>query len=138
MNTSTIFTWDTRVYYEDTDIGGVVYYANYLKFFERARAEYFRAVGVEQKNLAQSHNVMFVVKHASIDYHAPATLDDALNITVTIKKFTKASLHFLQTIQRESTLLTTGSIIAACVRADTFRPCAIPPHTIQAIQQYSS
>ena len=72
------FNWPIRVYYEDTDTGGVVFYANYIKFFERARTEWLRAAGVSQHALAQTHGVMFVVKSTAVDYHAPAKLDDEL------------------------------------------------------------
>ena len=78
------FRWPVRVYYEDTDTGGVVYYANYLKFFERARTEWLRSAGISQQLMTEQENVMFVVKSASIDYHAPAKLDDALEVSVSI------------------------------------------------------
>ncbi len=93
---SSEFTWEVRVYYEDTDAGGIVYYANYLKFFERARTEWLRAVGVGQQVLLAEHDAMFVVKNVSADYHAPAKLDDVLNLTLTIEKLGRASIVFRQ------------------------------------------
>jgi tol-pal system-associated acyl-CoA thioesterase len=76
------FHWMLRVYYEDTDAGGIVFYANYLTFFERARTEWLRAAGVSQQNLTQTHGRMFVVKSTAVDYHAPAALDDELKVGV--------------------------------------------------------
>jgi acyl-CoA thioester hydrolase len=76
-----VFTWTVRVYYEDTDAGGIVFYANYLKFFERARTEWLRALGVGQQLMAEEHGALFVVKNTSVDYHAPARLDDELKFT---------------------------------------------------------
>ena len=80
------FRWPQRVYYEDTDTGGVVYYANYLKFFERARSEWLRSAGIAQQVLTEQERVMFVVKNATIDYHLPAKLDDQLEISVRVEK----------------------------------------------------
>src|SRR3954464_8102232 len=90
------FNWPVRVYYEDTDTGGVVFYANYLKFFERARTEWLRAAGVSQQALSDRHRVMFVVKSTAVDYHAPAKLDDQLQLTVTVERLGKASVQFVQ------------------------------------------
>eukprot|EP01030_Chromulinospumella_sphaerica_P019788 gene19788-19687_t len=90
------FIWNVRVYYEDTDAGGIVYYANYLKFYERARTEWLRALQVEQHVLAQEHGILFVVKSVSSDYHAPAKLDDVLKLTLSIEKMGRASIQFIQ------------------------------------------
>lgn len=120
------FNWNIRVYYEDTDAGGVVFYANYLKFFERARTEWLRAAGIGQQALLASHGVLLVVKSSAVDYHAPARLDDELTVTVTVEKLGRASIQFLQETWRGDSLLATGRIRGACVDSVTFRPCAIP------------
>lgn len=120
------FIWPVRVYYEDTDAGGIVFYANYLKYFERARTEWLRAVGVHQHQLTQSHDVIFVVKSTSLDYHAPARLDDELRITVVVEKLGRASVQFLQEAWCGDRLLVSGVIKVGCVAASTMRPSAIP------------
>ena len=124
-----VFTWPVRVYYEDTDAGGIVYYANYLKFFERARTEWLRAAGVGQHTLAEGHGAIFVVKHASIDYHAPARLDDVLNLTLSIEKLGQASVLFLQQAWRGELLLASATVKVGCVDAVSLRPRALPAET---------
>lgn len=126
---ATVFTWPIRVYYEDTDAGGIVFYANYLKFFERARTEWLRATGVDQHQLAQEEQAMFVVKHAGIDYHAPAKLDDVLNLTLSIEKIGPASVLFLQQAWRGETLLASAKVKVGCVHTQTLRPRTLPPAT---------
>jgi acyl-CoA thioester hydrolase len=134
---SSDFTWAIRVYYEDTDTGGVVFYANYLKFFERARTEWLRAAGVSQQALAESHRVMFVVKSTALDYHAPARLDDELKLSVVVEKLGRASVQFMQQAWRASgaqmQLLSSGRIKVGCVDVDTFRPCPIPDEVLAKI-----
>ena len=124
-----VFTWPVRIYYEDTDAGGIVFYANYLKFFERARTEWLRACGVDQHALAQQDGAIFVVKHAAIDYHAPARLDDVLNLTLSIEKLGRASVHFVQDAYCGDLLLATAHVKVGCVDAGTLRPRALPPAT---------
>lgn len=125
-----VFRWPLRVYYEDTDAGGIVFYANYLKFFERARTEWLRAAGVGQQQLSSETRCMFVVKSASIDYHAPARLDDRLEISVRIQKLGRASVLFTQEAWRmndqDSVRLCTGSIRVGCVDTNSLRPAEIP------------
>lgn len=132
------FNWRIRVYYEDTDTGGVVFYANYLKFFERARTEWLRAAGVGQRTLEQTDGVMFVVKSTSVDYHAPAKLDDELELTVVVERMGRAGVDFIQQAWRlgenEPTLLATGRISVVCVNAVTFRPQAIPKQVLHNIK----
>lgn len=99
--TSPSFCWPVRVYWEDTDAGGVVYYANYLKFFERARTEWLRSMGLEQHALRASTGGVFVVSEAAIKYHRSARLDDALTITVRLQQAGKASVVFVQQAWRE-------------------------------------
>ena len=120
------FSWRVRVYYEDTDAGGVVFYANYLKFFERARSEWLRAAGVQQQALMDTDAVMFVVTSTAVDYHAPAQLDDELKLTVVVERLGRASVQFIQQAQRGEQLLTSGRIKVACVDVESFRPRPIP------------
>ena len=133
------FRWPVRVYYEDTDTGGVVYYANYLKFFERARTEWLRSAGIGQQLLSEQENVTFVVKSATIDYHAPAKLDDALEISVTIEKIGRASVNFSQSAWRqggsEPELLCSGQIRVGCVDSESLRPTAIPVAVLEKIKK---
>jgi acyl-CoA thioester hydrolase len=121
-----VFTWPVRIYYEDTDAGGIVFYANYLKFFERARTEWLRAVGVGQQELLEQHGALFVVKNASLDFHAPARLDDEVSLTLTIAKLGAASVQFTQQAWRGETLLTSASVKVGCLDAATMRPRALP------------
>ena len=131
------FSWAARVYYEDTDAGGVVFYANYLKFFERARTEWLRAAGVAQQELMETQQAMFVVKSTAVDYHAPAKLDDELKLTVTVERLGRASVQFLQEAWRlngeEPALLVTGRIKVGCVDSKTFKPRAIPNSVLEAL-----
>ena len=130
------FNWPVRVYYEDTDAGGVVFYANYLKFFERARTEWLRARGIHQHDLLQSHGVVFVVKRCGIDYHAPARLDDELNITAVVERVGRASVQFQQQAWRmngEQRLLCAAQVQVVCVDGASFRPCPIPENVLQSI-----
>jgi acyl-CoA thioester hydrolase len=118
-----------RVYWEDTDAGGVVFYANHLKFFERARTEWLRALGFSQQAMLQSLGVMFVVTDARIAYRAPARLDDEVDVSVLVKRLGGASITLAQratlaTGQRP--LLAEGSVTVGCVNAGTFRPCRLP------------
>lgn len=132
------FTWTIRVYYEDTDAGGVVFYANYLKFFERARTEWLRAAGINQQIMTVTHSAMFVVKSTALDYHAPARLDDELKLTVVVEKMGRASVQFVQQAFRlvdgREELLATGRIKVGCVDAQRFRPSEIPAEVLAAIR----
>jgi 4-hydroxybenzoyl-CoA thioesterase len=121
------FTHACRVYYEDTDAGGVVYYVNYLKFMERARTEWLRALGCAQSQLA-AENLLFVVHSAEARYLAPARLDDELLVSAEVVELNRASLRFRQQVRRASdaALLCEGQILVACVRADSFKPRAMP------------
>ncbi|MFZ6658299.1 tol-pal system-associated acyl-CoA thioesterase [Undibacterium sp. TJN19] len=124
MNTQ--FEWQVRVYYEDTDAGGIVFYANYLKFFERARTEWLRSAGVNQQQMADDSGVMFVVKATAVEYHAPARLDDELRLTVVVEKLGRASVQFVQEAWCGDRLLASGHIKVGCVSKETVRPAAIP------------
>jgi acyl-CoA thioester hydrolase len=133
------FSWLVRVYYEDTDAGGVVFYANYLKFFERARTEWLRSTGVSQQMLAQECHAMFVVKSTAVDYHMPARLDDELALTVAIERLGRASVDFFQQAWRthggRQELLATGRITVCCVDIRSFRPRAIPDEVLAGIRK---
>lgn len=133
VNMPSVFTWNVRVYYEDTDAGGIVYYANYLKFFERARTEWLRAIGVGQQALLENHHAMFVVKNVSADYHAPAKLDDEVRLTLAIEKLGRASIIFLQQAWCGAVLLNTARVKIGCVD-DAMRPRAIPPEVAARMQ----
>jgi acyl-CoA thioester hydrolase len=124
-----VFTWPVRIYYEDTDAGGIVFYANYLKFFERARTEWLRSLGVDQQSLLKEQGAMFVVKNASIDYHAPARLDDELKLTLSIQKLGRATVHFVQQAWCGETLLSNATVRVGCVDAMTLRPRPLPDAT---------
>ncbi len=128
------FHWPIRVYYEDTDAGGIVFYANYLKFFERARTEWLRAAQVQQQQLAAETQAIFVVSSTSIQYHASARLDDELSISVIVEKIGRASVEFSQQAWRGEQLLCSGQIRVGCVNNQTMRPCPIPDHALQALQ----
>ena len=120
------FIWQVRVYYEDTDAGGVVYYANYLAYMERARSEWLRTLGFDNQTLADQQGVVFAVRRASIDYLQPARLDELLDVSLMLKKRGRASLLFEQQVRRGDELLCQGEILLACVDADSFKPTAIP------------
>ncbi|AIR89839.1 tol-pal system-associated acyl-CoA thioesterase [Pseudomonas cremoricolorata] len=122
------FAHRCRVYYEDTDAGGVVYYVNYLKFMERARTERLRHLGFSQSQLAEQ-DLLFVVHSSEARYLAPARLDDELRVTAHVSELGRASLRFTQQVWREpdQTLLCEGQFLIAAVRAETFKPRAIPP-----------
>jgi acyl-CoA thioester hydrolase len=129
------FIWPVRVYYEDTDSGGVVYYANYLKFMERARSEWLRNLGFEQDRLIEEEGVIFVVRRVELDFRAPARFNDVLQISVRLKEIKRASMTFLQEIKEEKSgrLLCGGNVQIASVAADKFRPCAIPERLTREI-----
>ena len=149
------FSWPVRVYYEDTDNGGVVYYANYLKFMERARTEWLRARGVEQDQLARQEGVIFAVRSAQLDYLKPGRFNQLLSVTVDVEQAGKASLTFAQSISvaegvtddmannqttqtgkdavKSGELLCQGRIKIACLDAESFKPRAIPNSIQQEI-----
>ena len=120
------FKWPIRVYYEDTDLGGVVYYANYLKFLERARTEWLRALGVEQTALAAEHRVIFVVRSIALEYLRPAAFNDELVVTVELEGLGAGQILLLQRISRGTDEVVTARVRIACVNTATFRPVRIP------------
>ena len=125
--------WSIRVYYEDTDAGGVVFYANYLKFMERARTEWLRELGVSQQELSEEKRLVFVVTGLSIDYKAPARLDDLLSIESVVSRIRRASLTFSQRIVCQGQLLAISQIRVGCVDVDSMRPVVIPDEIFQRI-----
>jgi acyl-CoA thioester hydrolase len=122
------FSWPIRIYWEDTDAGGVVYHTSYLRFLERARTECLRARGVEQQRLRAEHGVMFVVCEINTRFLMPARLDDELVASVDTFTRRSASMAFTQCIlrPRDGATLVTASVRAACIDAATYRPCRIP------------
>lgn len=135
MDTNTQFTLPLRIYYEDTDASGVVYHAQYFKYFERARTEWLRALGYDQERLRTELNLAFTVVSAQVEYRQPARLDDEIRVTVTLIKQRKASLKFEQMVHCGPKPLTQASFRIASVSADTFRPRAIPDAIIETIMQ---
>ncbi|KAA0181130.1 tol-pal system-associated acyl-CoA thioesterase [Cupriavidus cauae] len=130
----TNFVWPLRVYWEDTDAGGVVFYANYLKFFERARTEWLRSLGIEQQALADESGVVFVVRSTAVEYNAPARLDDLLEIRTRIERVGPASVQFAQEAWRGPLMLAAGTIRVGCVDRDSFRPAPIPASVLATIK----
>lgn len=120
------FDFPLRVYYEDTDAAGIVYYANYLRFCERARTECLRDLGVEQGRMLREQGIGFVVNTMQAEYKRPARLDDALNVVTTVERLGRASLVFSQKILRNQELLFDSHISIACVDTVRQRPIAIP------------
>jgi acyl-CoA thioester hydrolase len=129
------FSWPVRVYYEDTDAGGIVFYANYLKFFERARTEWLRACGVDQQRLTHRHGIVFVVSRTALEYRAPARLDDLLTIDSRIERLGRASVDFHQQASCNGRLLVTGTIRVGCVERDTIRPAPLPDEVHAALSE---
>ena len=129
------FIWPARVYYEDTDAGGVVYYANYLKFMERARTEWLRHLGFEQDRLLEEEGVLFAVRRVAMDLLKPARFNDLLQVSARIVDRRRASLTFEQGITNVETdeLLCRGEIQVACIDAARFKPCAIPATVIKEL-----
>ena len=120
------FSIRVRVYYEDTDAGGVVYYANYLKFFERCRTEWMRVAGHDQSALAAEAGIGFVARKASCEYLKPARLDDELVVGLEVEKLTRVRVIFRQHVRRGDDELVTGTVEIACVNMATMTPSAIP------------
>lgn len=127
----TEFSWPVRVYYEDTDAGGVVYYANYLKFLERARTEMLRHFGFEQDQLIDTDKIVFIVRKVTIDYLKPAFFNEQLTVTASITELRKVSILFLQTILNQSNeCLCQAEILVACVDNESLKPVLIPNHIL--------
>jgi acyl-CoA thioester hydrolase len=121
-----VFAWPVRVYYEDTDFGGVVYYANYLRYFERARTEWLRSLGVDHQRLAREDGLQFVVRRAEIDFLRGARLDEELSITVECAERKRTYLVLRQRALRGEEPMAEALVQVACVRRADFRPAPIP------------
>ena len=123
---------DIRVYYEDTDLAGIVYYANYLKFIERGRTEALRDLGVDQSALKQQQGLVFVVRRVAVDYLRPARFDDLLTVTTVIAQMKRASLVMGQNVLRGGETLIRAEVGIACM-SDTGRPARLPVGVVQAL-----
>ena len=128
------FEWPVRVYWEDTDAGGVVYHARYLHFLERARTEWLRSCGYEQGQMSDASDMVFAVRHMNIDFLKPAKLDDMLMVRITLSQCRRASFTAQHEIWRGQELLLTGSAQIACLSASKFKPQAIPGPLLGLIQ----
>ena len=120
------FSATMRIYWEDTDAAGIVFYANYLKFFERARTEWLRGLGFGQEQLRTEAGIAFVVSETRLRYRRPARLDDVIDVSVAVVLLGQASLEIAQEARRAGELLADGTIRIGCVELGTFRPCRIP------------
>lgn len=120
------FNWLVRVYYEDTDAGGIVYHTSYLKYMERARTEYLRALGYSQRQLRMEQGIIFVVNRIDINFKRPALVDDELTVTSAINKIAGASLDFHQAIYRNNKELCKADVAVACLSADRYTPKRMP------------
>ena len=121
-----VYSFPVRVYFENTDAGGVVYHGEYLKFLERARTEWLRHLGFDHQALAREHRVLFVVTAAAIDFARAARLDDNLAVSVRLESLGKVRCVFAQEIRRDDEVLVKASITVACVTGENFKPVEIP------------
>jgi 4-hydroxybenzoyl-CoA thioesterase len=128
------FSMPLRVYIEDTDAGGIVYYVNYLKFMERARTEFMRSLGFG-KDYIFNHDLMFVVRDVAVRYNIPARLDDALQATVLLTRIRGASLLMRQTVRRGEEVLAQGEVTIACVSRSAMSPRRMPAEMVETLQQ---
>ncbi|WP_038053659.1 tol-pal system-associated acyl-CoA thioesterase [Thioalkalivibrio sp. ALJ1] len=128
------FEWPVRVYYEDTDAGGVVYHANYLKFMERARTEWLRALGFEQDQLRAEYGIVFAVRRLAVEMQRPAHFNEALVSTCRVQRLRRASVEFEQVVRRDTTVLATGQVGIACVDVARQAPVAVPDEVARAMR----
>ena len=131
---SAAFRFAMRVYWEDTDAAGIVFYANYLKFFERARTEWLRSLGFEQERLRAESGIAFVVTETSVRYRRPARLDDVISVSVAVRRLGQASLDVAQEAHRADELLASGTIRIGCVELGTFRPRRFPDQILASLR----
>ncbi|MAF06793.1 MAG: tol-pal system-associated acyl-CoA thioesterase [Acidiferrobacteraceae bacterium] len=127
MVSTQAFIWPVRVYYEDTDAGGIVYYANYLKFMERARTEWLRNYGIDLRKLTDDGQMMFVVRSARLDFLQPAHLGDTLEVSVEVLRRRPASVTLHQRVVGSGEVLCTGEVRLACIEPLSMRPRPLPP-----------
>ena len=128
------YTWPVRVYWEDTDAGGIVFYANYLKFFERARTEWLRSLGIGQQQLKDETSGMFVVAETTVKYMRPARLDDELIVTARLLKSGRASMTIQQQVLLKNRVLCEGTIRIGWVDAASLQPRRIPQNIIESLR----
>ncbi len=128
------FSLPIRIYFEDTDSGGVVYHSNYLKFMERARTEWLSALGIDQRHLKQDKHIMFVVHRIDIQYKLPARFNDNLIVKSELKDIGSSKIEFRQMIYRENEMLIDASVDVACIDSEKFKPVRIPPTIKQAME----
>lgn len=128
------FIWPVRVYYEDTDSGGVVYYANYLRFMERARTEYLRHFGFEQDQLSADEGVIFAVRSIEVDYRRPARFNELLEVSAHVLQRGGASITFHQEVRLKGEVLCSGKVKIASLEAGTMRPVPIPKKIVSAME----
>ena len=121
-----VYSFPVRVYFENTDAGGVVYHAEYLKFLERARTEWLRHLGFDHQALARNHRIVFVVTQAAVDFVKPARLDDSVSVSVQLESLGKVRCVFTQEIRRDDDVLVRAKITVACVTGEHFKPAEIP------------
>lgn len=137
MSEAAEFRWPVRVYYENTDAGGVVYHSEYLKFFERTRTEWLRHMGFEQVAMREQMGVLFVVRRAEVHFLKPALFDDALTVSAHIARLGRSVLEFEQEIRRGEDILVTAHITVVCVGAATFKPVSLPETLRNQIQEFA-
>ena len=128
------FSLPIRIYFEDTDSGGVVYHSNYLKFMERARTEWLSALGIDQSHLKQDKHIIFVVHRIDIQYKLPARFNDNLIVKSELKDIGSSKIEFRQMIYRENEMLIDASVDVACIDSEKFKPVRIPPTIKQAME----
>ena len=126
MSRGKVFALPVRVYFQDTDAGGVVYHASYVNFMERARTEWLRTHGYSNAGLMKEFGVVFVVRSLKLDYLKPALLDDLLNVTAQIKEIGRSRLNLLQSVLRGDELLTEAEVHLVCVSVEGFKPVSVP------------
>lgn len=126
MSKHKVFSWPVRVYFQDTDAGGVVYHASYVNFMERARTEWLRTFGYSNAGLMQQLGVVFVVRSMKLEYLRPALLDDMLTVTAQVKDIGRSRITLIQTVKRDDELLTEGEVHLVCVNVETFKPVSVP------------
>lgn len=125
-----------RVYYEDTDAGGIVYNANYLKFAERGRTEFLRNTGFQSSIIHKEHSIIFVVRHVEIDYVKPAYLDDVLELCTSIEELRNTSFTMRQQVFKNDVLITDMKVVLVCVHTDSYTAVRIPSDVKDAFQEY--
>ncbi|MDX8386406.1 MAG: tol-pal system-associated acyl-CoA thioesterase [Gallionella sp.] len=126
MSDAKVFSWPIRVYFQDTDAGGVVYHASYVNFMERARTEWLRGHGYSSAGLMKEFGMVFVVRSMRLDYLKPALLDDMLEVTAQIKDLGRSRITLLQTVRRGDELLHEAEVHLVCVSLESFKPVAVP------------